>query len=114
MPGLPSWKHDHGQAIVQGSLSSKHPRFFMIDPLDSKSLLAMNSKLSSRWSHIVLRTFQLPCDQPSTSQLALLAFAKAHERSPTESFQFTPYSQCYQLGTPARHTKPIVRTSCQR
>ena len=54
----------------------------MIDPLDSKSLLAMNSKLSSRWSHIVLRTFQLPCDQPSTSQLALLAFAKAHERSP--------------------------------
>ena len=54
----------------------------MIDPLDSKSLLAMNSKLSSRWSRIVLRTFQLPCYQPSTSQLALLAFAEAHERSP--------------------------------
>ena len=54
----------------------------MIDPLDSKSLSAMNSKLPSRWSRVVLRTFQLPCDQPSTSQLALLAFAKAHERSP--------------------------------
>ena len=48
----------------------------MIDPLDSKSLLAMNSKLSSRWSLIVLRTFQLPCDQPSTSQLALLGLPK--------------------------------------
>ena len=54
----------------------------MIDPLDSKSLLAMNSKLSSRWSRVVLRTFQLPCDQPSTSQLALLALTEAHERSP--------------------------------
>ena len=86
----------------------------MIDPLDSKSLLAMNSKLSSRWRRIVLRTFQLPCDQPSTSQLALLAFAEAHECSPPSPSPFTTYSRCYQLGTPARHTKPIVRTSCQR
>ncbi len=31
----------------------------MIDPLDSKSLLAMNSKLSSRWSLIVLPQLEM-------------------------------------------------------
>jgi hypothetical protein len=54
----------------------------MINPLDSKSLLPMNSKLSSRRSPVVLPTFQLPCDQPSTSQLVLLALAEAHEHGP--------------------------------
>ncbi len=54
----------------------------MIDPLDSKSLLAMNSKLPSRWSRVVLRTFKLPCDQPTTSNLVLLAPTQVPEHSP--------------------------------
>jgi len=41
-------------------------------------------------------------------------FAIEKLKQPTESFPFTTYSLCYQLGPPDRHTKPIVRTSCQR
>jgi len=70
----------------------------MIDSRDSKSLVRMNSKLSSRWSRIVLRTFQLPCAQPSTSHFPYSRLPKPHERSPSESFPFTTDSLCSQLG----------------
>jgi hypothetical protein len=78
----------------------------MIDPLDSKSLLPMNSKLLRR-SRVVLPAFRLPCDLPSISHLALLAPPEAHEGS-TESLPFATYSLFFQLGTPDSHTKPIA------
>src|SRR5271169_6841248 len=82
MPSLPSRPDDHGQVTGQRSFSPDHPRYLMIGPLDSKSPLPMKSKLSSRWSRVVVRTLQLPCDQPSTSHLVLLALTQVPEHSP--------------------------------
>ena len=55
-----------------------------------------------------------PVAHPVASHLALFALAEAQEHSPPSSFPFTTYSLFSQLGTPARHTKPIAHTSCQR
>jgi len=61
MPGLPSRPNDHSQVIGQGSFSPGHPRHFMIDPPDYKSLPSLNPKLLSRRWGVVFQAFRPPC-----------------------------------------------------
>src|ERR1700724_4186607 len=80
MPGLPSWPDDHGQN-GRVLFSPGHPRYVMIDPVDSKSLSFINSRPLSRRSRVVLWALQPPCGRPSTSHLALHVSAEAQQHT---------------------------------
>jgi hypothetical protein len=69
-------------------------QIIMVDPMRLQIVISTNSMPSSRRNRVVLRAFPPSSDQPSTSHLALLVMAEAHEHSPPSRSHPLP-TVCY-------------------